>query len=48
MLQINPEDRPTISEVVQRLEEISEARHINLTGPLKFTFPETGMVTNPG
>lgn len=47
MLQINPEDRPTISEVVQRFEEIGEARHITLTAPLKFSLPEIGISPTP-
>lgn len=36
MLTVNPEDRPTINDILDRLQEISQARQINLRDPLKF------------
>ncbi|GAB6028806.1 DnaJ (Hsp40), sub C, member 6 [Chamberlinius hualienensis] len=34
MLQVNPKDRPNINDVVERIEEIGQARHIKLNDPL--------------
>ncbi|CAG5134697.1 unnamed protein product, partial [Candidula unifasciata] len=36
MLQVNPEDRPTISDVLDRLQEIAQAKNISLKQPLNF------------
>ncbi|KAG8186867.1 hypothetical protein JTE90_024110 [Oedothorax gibbosus] len=32
--QLNPVDRPTVSDLIERLKEIAEARHTNLNAPL--------------
>lgn len=32
--QLNPVDRPTVNDLIDRLKEIAEARHTNLTAPL--------------
>ncbi|XP_045160118.2 cyclin-G-associated kinase-like [Mercenaria mercenaria] len=34
MFKINPVERPTINDVIDRLEEIGEAKHVRLTDPL--------------
>ena len=31
---VNPNDRPTINDVIARLQEIAEARNVNLKAPL--------------
>ncbi|GFR85921.1 cyclin-G-associated kinase-like, partial [Elysia marginata] len=36
MLTVNPEDRPNINDILDRLQEIAQARQINLRDPLKF------------
>ena len=36
MLTVNPEDRPNINDILDRLQEIAQARQINLREPLKF------------
>ncbi|RUS92097.1 hypothetical protein EGW08_000121 [Elysia chlorotica] len=36
MLTVNPEDRPNINDIIDRLQEIAQAREINLREPLKF------------
>ena len=36
MLKVNPEDRPNINEVIERLKEIAEAQGINIKQPLSF------------
>ncbi|GFN87115.1 cyclin-g-associated kinase-like, partial [Plakobranchus ocellatus] len=36
MLTVNPEDRPTVNDILDRLQEIAQAREINLREPLKF------------
>lgn len=42
MLQVNPKDRPTIHDVVERLEEIGQARQIKLTEALPFVQKSEG------
>lgn len=34
MFRVNPAERPSINDVVERLEEIGEAKKIKLTGAL--------------
>lgn len=34
MFRVNPAERPSINDVVERLEEIGEAKNIKLTGAL--------------
>ncbi|KAI8787018.1 cyclin-G-associated kinase isoform X1 [Biomphalaria glabrata] len=36
MLNVNPEDRPLISDILERLQEIAQAKDINLKEPLRF------------
>lgn len=36
MLTVNPEDRPTINDILDRLQEIAQARSISLKEPLMF------------
>lgn len=38
-LQLNPVDRPTVNDILDRLKEIAEARHIKLDSPLKLGQP---------
>ena len=37
MLCVNPNDRPNISDVLDRLQEVAAARNINLKTPLNIT-----------
>ncbi|CAC5379615.1 GAK [Mytilus coruscus] len=37
MLQVNPNDRPNITDVLDRLQEVAAARNINLKTPLNIT-----------
>lgn len=34
MFKINPVERPTINDVIDRIEEIAEAQNVHLTEPL--------------
>ena len=34
MFRTNPKERPTISDIIERLEEIGEAKHVKLTSPI--------------
>lgn len=45
MFQVDPRQRPTIAEVLERLQEIAIARNINFKSPLNLglSLPETGM-----
>jgi cyclin G-associated kinase len=36
MLKVNPEARPTVSDILDRLQEIAKARNVNLKEPLNF------------
>lgn len=34
MLQVNPNDRPTINDIIDRIKEIAVAQNVNLKGTL--------------
>ena len=47
-LQLNPEDRPTVNDIIDRLKEIAEARHIKLDAPLNLGQPVGSHPSSPG
>lgn len=47
MLQINPVDRPKIGDVLERLQELAEAKNINLQQPLPFGPPPSINSSSP-
>lgn len=47
-LQLNPEDRPTVKDILDRLKEIAEARQIKLDAPLKLGQPVGSHPSSPG
>ncbi|XP_067886565.1 cyclin-G-associated kinase isoform X2 [Heterodontus francisci] len=46
MMKVNPEERLTITEVVNQLQEIAAARNINLKSPITELLEQNGGVTN--
>lgn len=47
-LQLNPDDRPTVNDILDRLKEIAEARQIKLDTPLKLGQPVGSHPSSPG
>ena len=50
MLKVDPRERPSINDIVARLQEISVARAVSLKGPLQITnniSPDTSMNSIP-
>lgn len=48
MFKVNPVDRPNINEVIERLEEIGEARNVRLTEPLPQSLLTESLIQQPG
>jgi hypothetical protein len=48
MFKVNPVDRPNINEVIDRLEEIGQARNVRLTEPLPQSLLSESQIQQPG